>query len=114
MVNDILEARMPDFYRLGYSFGAKAMAAVMLIELGVGFLNQLPEPVIPYLELPYTEEECQPLLPEDDDEEMADGAEAEQQGGSGDNVAEGGDQNKSAEEENQDRAAKDEIHVEID
>ncbi|KAG5557181.1 hypothetical protein RHGRI_007450 [Rhododendron griersonianum] len=60
MVNDELEVRLPDFYRLDYAFGAKEMTGVMAIESGVYFLNQLPEPVILDLELPYTEEECQP------------------------------------------------------
>ncbi|KAG5557182.1 hypothetical protein RHGRI_007451 [Rhododendron griersonianum] len=44
---------------------------------------------------------------------MADGAAAEQQGRSGDNVAEGGDHDKSAEAENQDKAAEDEIHDQL-
>ncbi|KAG5516531.1 hypothetical protein RHGRI_037293 [Rhododendron griersonianum] len=69
MVNDELEARLPDFYKLGYAAGADAM----VVEADSIFLKQLPQPVIPNLELPYTEEECVPLPPEEDeDKEMAD------------------------------------------
>lgn len=57
MVNDELEARLPDFYKLGYAASADAMAGVMVIQLESGFLKQLPEPVVLNLELPYTEEE---------------------------------------------------------
>lgn len=32
MVNDEFEVRLPDFYRLGYAFGAKEMAGIMAIE----------------------------------------------------------------------------------
>ncbi|KAF7135137.1 hypothetical protein RHSIM_Rhsim08G0112500 [Rhododendron simsii] len=70
MINDELEARLPDFYKLGYAAGANAMVGVMVIQHESGFLKQLLEPVVPNLELPYTEEECQPLPPEDDDVEM--------------------------------------------
>lgn len=78
MVNDELEVRLPDFYRLGYDAGAEAMAGVMVIQPESGFLKQLPEPVIPDLELLYTEEECAPLPPEEDeDEEMAEASEVE-------------------------------------
>ncbi|KAF7153171.1 hypothetical protein RHSIM_Rhsim01G0167400 [Rhododendron simsii] len=56
--------------------GADGMAGVMVIQLESGFLKQLPEPTVSDLELPYTEEECLPLPPEDDDEEMI---EADQQ-----------------------------------
>lgn len=90
------------------------MAGVMVIEPGVGFLKQLPEPVVPDLELPYTEEECQPLPPEDEeDDEMADGSAVEEQGKSGGSKgreAEDGDgnQEKSAEMEHQEKAAEDE------
>ncbi|KAF7126485.1 hypothetical protein RHSIM_Rhsim05G0211400 [Rhododendron simsii] len=69
MVNDELEVRLPDFFKLGYAAGADAMAGVMAIQPESGFLKQLPEPVVPDLDLPYTEEECQPLPPEEDDEE---------------------------------------------
>lgn len=76
MVNDELEVRLSDFYRLGFAVGADAMAGVMAIQPESGFLKQLPELVIPDLELPYTEEECRPLpSEEDEDEEMADGGE---------------------------------------
>lgn len=55
------------------------------------------------------------MPPEDEeDDEMADGATAKEQGKSGDNAAEGGNQDKSTEAENQDKAAEDESHVEID
>lgn len=116
MVNDELEMRPPDFYKLGYAVGADAMAELMVIEPESGFLKQLLEPVLPNLELPYTEEECQPLPPEDDeDEEMADQAEIEQQQGrTGENVAKEGDHNKYVEAETQDKAAGDELHVQIE
>lgn len=71
MVNGELEVGLPDFYRLDYAAGAEAIARVMVIEPESGFSKQLPQPVVPDLELPYTKEECQPLPPEDDeDEEM--------------------------------------------
>ncbi|KAF7149920.1 hypothetical protein RHSIM_Rhsim02G0101700 [Rhododendron simsii] len=73
MVNDELEAQLPNFYKVGYASGANAMAGVMAIEPESGFLKQLPEPIVPDLELPYTEEECLPLPPKDDDEEMTEG-----------------------------------------
>ncbi|KAG5547937.1 hypothetical protein RHGRI_013575 [Rhododendron griersonianum] len=63
MVNDELETRLPDFFELGYAAGAEAMAGVLVVEADSKFLQQLPPPVIPDLELPYTEEECAPLLP---------------------------------------------------
>ncbi|KAG5528309.1 hypothetical protein RHGRI_029098 [Rhododendron griersonianum] len=52
MVNDELEARLPDFYKLGYAAGADAMAGVMVVEADSVFLKQLPQSVIPDLELP--------------------------------------------------------------
>lgn len=58
MVNDELEVRLPDFYRLGYAAGAKAMAGVMAIQPESGFLRQLPEPDVPDLELPYRRRVC--------------------------------------------------------
>ncbi|KAF7126442.1 hypothetical protein RHSIM_Rhsim11G0109500 [Rhododendron simsii] len=79
MVNDELEVRLPDFFKLGYAAGADAMAGVMAIQPESGFLKQLPEPVVPDLDLPYTEEECQPLPPEEDEEEMVDASAAEPQ-----------------------------------
>ncbi|KAF7123849.1 hypothetical protein RHSIM_Rhsim12G0055300 [Rhododendron simsii] len=72
MVNDELEVWLPDFFKLGYAAGADAMAGVMAIQPESGFLKQLPELIVPSLDLPYTEEECQPLPPEEDDEEMVD------------------------------------------
>lgn len=75
MVNEELEVRLPDFYKRGYAAGADAMVGVMVSQPESGFLKQFPEPVIPDLELPYTEEECALLPPEDDeDEEMAEGS----------------------------------------
>lgn len=98
MVNDELEIRLPDFYRLGYAAGAEAMAGVMAIQPESGFLRQLPEPDVPDLELPYTEEECAPLPPEEDeDEEMAKGTENE----------------KPAEGEGKDRATEAESQKEV-
>ncbi|KAF7123711.1 hypothetical protein RHSIM_Rhsim12G0099500 [Rhododendron simsii] len=79
MVNDELEVRLPDFYKLGYAAGADAMAGVMAIQPESGFLKQLPEPMVPDLDLPYTEEECQPLPPEEDDEEIIGASLAEAQ-----------------------------------
>lgn len=65
----------------------------MNIELKQGFFKNVLEPVTPDLELPYTEEESQPLPPEDEeDEEMTNGAVAE----------------------NHDKVAEDEPRVEID
>ncbi|KAF7153419.1 hypothetical protein RHSIM_Rhsim01G0111300 [Rhododendron simsii] len=90
MVNEELEVRLPDFFRLGFEAGAKAMAGVMAIEPQSGFLKQLPEPVILSLDLPYTEEECQPLPPGEDDEEMIVAPSAKPQGnveGATENVA---------------------------
>lgn len=85
MVNEVLMERLPDFYRRGYAAGAKEMSAVTYAHAESGILRQLPEPVIPDLELPYTEEECADLPPEEDeDEEMAE-AEAGK-----DKTAEGG------------------------
>ncbi|KAG5550330.1 hypothetical protein RHGRI_015328 [Rhododendron griersonianum] len=72
MVNDELETRLPGFFELGYAAGAEAMAGVLVVEADSKFLQQLPPPVIPDLRLPYSEEECAPLPPEEDeDEEMA-------------------------------------------
>ncbi|KAF7114130.1 hypothetical protein RHSIM_RhsimUnG0099000 [Rhododendron simsii] len=79
MVNDELEVRLPDFFKLRYAAGADAMAGVMAIQPESGFLKQLPDPIIPNLDLPYTEEECQPLPPEEDEEEMVDASAAEPQ-----------------------------------
>lgn len=39
MVNDELEARVPDFFKLGYDVGADAMAGVMVIEAYSVFLR---------------------------------------------------------------------------
>lgn len=103
MVNDELEVRLPDFYRLGYAAGADAMAGVMAIQPESGFLKQLPELVIPDLELPYTEEECQPLPPEEDeDEEIVDGGEKGQPADDDaqDKAAEANGQNEVAIEKN--------------
>ncbi|KAF7148248.1 hypothetical protein RHSIM_Rhsim03G0035300 [Rhododendron simsii] len=50
MVNDELEVRLPDFFKLGYAAGANAMAGVMAIQLESGFLKQLPEPIVPSLD----------------------------------------------------------------
>ncbi|KAG5547934.1 hypothetical protein RHGRI_013572 [Rhododendron griersonianum] len=68
MVNDELETRLPDFFELGYAAGAEAMAGVLVVEADSKFLQQLPPPVIPDLQLPYTEEECDPLPPEEDED----------------------------------------------
>ncbi|KAG5545492.1 hypothetical protein RHGRI_017851 [Rhododendron griersonianum] len=68
MVNDELETRLPGFYELGYAAGAKAMAGVLVVETNSTFLQELPPPVIPDLELPYIEEECAPLPPEEDED----------------------------------------------
>ncbi|KAG5553168.1 hypothetical protein RHGRI_011140 [Rhododendron griersonianum] len=68
MVNDELETRLPDFFELGYAAGAEAMAGVLVVETDSKFLQQLPPPVIPDLLLPYTEEECAPLPPEEDED----------------------------------------------
>ncbi|KAG5561520.1 hypothetical protein RHGRI_004532 [Rhododendron griersonianum] len=70
MVNDELETRLPDFYKLGYAAGAEAMAGVLVVEADSTFLQQLPPPVVPDLELPYSEEECAPLPPEEDEDEV--------------------------------------------
>ncbi|KAF7114526.1 hypothetical protein RHSIM_RhsimUnG0084400 [Rhododendron simsii] len=56
------------------------MAGVIAIQPESGFLKQLPEPIVPSLDLPYTEEECQPLPPAEDDAEMVDVPLAEPQG----------------------------------
>ncbi|KAG5516757.1 hypothetical protein RHGRI_037484 [Rhododendron griersonianum] len=80
IVNDELKLRLPDFYKLGYQAGAVAMVGVMVIELGTGFLNQLPAPMVPELDLPYTAEEWEPLPLEEDDEEGGAKATAEEQG----------------------------------
>ncbi|KAG5525280.1 hypothetical protein RHGRI_031831 [Rhododendron griersonianum] len=78
MVNDELEVRLPDFFKLGYAAGADAMAGVMIIQPESGFLRQFPKPIIPDLELPYTEKECAPLpLEEDEGEDMAEASEVE-------------------------------------
>lgn len=37
MVNDELEVRHPNFYRLGYAAGADSMAGEMAIHLNLGF-----------------------------------------------------------------------------
>lgn len=39
MVNDELEVRLPDFYKLGYAAGADAMAGVMVIQPESSFLK---------------------------------------------------------------------------
>lgn len=39
MVNDELEMRLLDFFKLGYVAGAEAMAGVMVIEPESGFLK---------------------------------------------------------------------------
>ncbi|KAG5516532.1 hypothetical protein RHGRI_037293 [Rhododendron griersonianum] len=60
-------------YEAGIKLGYAAGADAMVVEADSIFLKQLPQPVIPNLELPYTEEECVPLPPEEDeDKEMAD------------------------------------------
>lgn len=86
MVNDELSARLPDFYRVGYKAGSTAMAHFMNIEPEQGFFKNVPEPVNPDLELPYTKEEFRPLPPEDDED---DGAAAEGRDKSGGNASEG-------------------------
>ncbi|KAG5558331.1 hypothetical protein RHGRI_008306 [Rhododendron griersonianum] len=99
MVNDELEVRLSDFFRLGYAAGADAMAGVMAIQPESGFLKLLPEPVVPDLELPYTEEECAPLPPEEDEEEaMAEASGLEK-------PAEGEKQDKAADAEGPEEAA---------
>ncbi|KAG5545491.1 hypothetical protein RHGRI_017851 [Rhododendron griersonianum] len=62
------EADAKGFYELGYAAGAKAMAGVLVVETNSTFLQELPPPVIPDLELPYIEEECAPLPPEEDED----------------------------------------------
>lgn len=95
MVNKELEVWLSGFYRLGYAAGADAMAGVMAIQPESEFLKQLPEPVILDLGLPYTEEECVSLPPEEDDDELMVDAEA-----SGlEKPAEGKEQDKAAEAE---------------
>ncbi|KAG5550370.1 hypothetical protein RHGRI_015357 [Rhododendron griersonianum] len=91
MVNDALEERLPEFFELGYAAGAEAMATVLVVETDTQFRKQVPPPVIPDLRLPYTEEECAPLPPEEDEDEV---------------MAEASVQEKPAEgEKNQDQAA---------
>ncbi|KAG5524682.1 hypothetical protein RHGRI_031382 [Rhododendron griersonianum] len=62
------EADAKDFFELGYAAGAEAMAGVLVVEADSKFLQQLPPPVIPDLQLLYTEEECAPLPPEEDED----------------------------------------------
>ncbi|KAF7135551.1 hypothetical protein RHSIM_Rhsim08G0126400 [Rhododendron simsii] len=97
------------FYKLGYAAFVDEMAGVMVIEPELGFLKQLLEPVVPDLELPYTEEECQLLPPEEDEDEQMTDAERQQEG-IGENVAEGGGRGKFAKAEAQDKVAEDEIY----
>ncbi|KAG5521172.1 hypothetical protein RHGRI_033655 [Rhododendron griersonianum] len=100
MVNDALEERLPEFFKLGYAAGAEAMADVLVVETDNKFRQQLPPPVIPDLRLPYTEEECAPLPPEEyEDEEMAEASVQEK-------PSEGGEkQDQAAPAEGKDGAA---------
>ncbi|KAG5535796.1 hypothetical protein RHGRI_023536 [Rhododendron griersonianum] len=90
-------------------------ARILLFRQNGSFQSALPGPVIPDLELPYTEEECQPSPLEDEkDEEMVDGAIAKDQREFGGNATEGGGRDRSAKVEVQDKVAEDESHVKID
>ncbi|XP_058216136.1 uncharacterized protein LOC131327138 [Rhododendron vialii] len=82
MVNDEVKSRVPIAYRTGYKDGVKAACAVMQLEPDLNLTKSIPAPVTPELVLPYTEEECAPLPPEDfpdsdDDVEEVSGDEGE-------------------------------------
>ncbi|XP_058189243.1 uncharacterized protein LOC131306830 [Rhododendron vialii] len=65
MVNDAIKMRVPIAYRTGYKDGVKAACGVMQLEADMNLTKSIPAPVTPELVLPYTEEECAPLPPEE-------------------------------------------------
>ncbi|KAI8559768.1 hypothetical protein RHMOL_Rhmol04G0199700 [Rhododendron molle] len=62
MVNEHLREKVPIAYRAGYKAGVSAVGEGMQIELDLSRINAA---IVPELELPYTDEECAPLLDEE-------------------------------------------------
>jgi hypothetical protein len=91
MVNDEIKLRVPIAFRTGYKDGVKATCAVLNPDADLGLI---PAPVAPELVLPYTEEECAPLPPEEypeSEEDVEDLTEAEAEANAGDGGEKVGD-----------------------
>lgn len=65
MVNEELTKKMLISYRTGYKAGVRAACAVMQVEPDANFMKSIPVAEVPELNLPYTDEECAPLPPEE-------------------------------------------------
>lgn len=86
MVNEAVEFRVPIAYRMGYNDGVAAACGVLQLEADMNMTKSIPAAVVPELVLPYIDEECAPLPPEEfpeSDEEIEDIFDAEAEGGSG-------------------------------
>lgn len=86
MVNEAIEFRVPIAYRIGYKDGVKATCGVLQLEADLNMTKSIPGPSTPELVLPYTEEECAPLPPEEfpeSEEDIEDISDAEDGDGSG-------------------------------
>lgn len=85
MVNEEVQMRVPIAYRTGYKDGVKAACGVLQLEADMNLTKSIPATVIPELVLPYTDEECAPLPPEEfpeSDEDIEDPSDAEAKDGS--------------------------------
>lgn len=87
MVNEEVILRVSIAYRTGYKDGVAAAAGVLQLEANMNLTKSIPEAVVrPKLVLPYTEEECMPLPPEEfpkSEEEIEDVSDNDAEGGSG-------------------------------
>lgn len=87
MVNEEIILRVPIGYRTGYKDGVAAAAGVLQLEADMNLTKSIPAPVVPELNLPYTDEACAPLLleefPESDDEGFEDDVDLDVEDGSG-------------------------------
>lgn len=65
MVNDQVEVRVPIAYRRGYKDEVAAAFSVLQLEADMNLTKSIPAPVVPKLEISYTEAECALLPPEE-------------------------------------------------
>lgn len=90
MVNEEPVLRVPIAYRMGYKDGVGATAGVLQLEANMNLTKTIPAPVVPELNLLYTDEECALLPPEEfpeSDEEIKDVSDGDAEGGSGGKAA---------------------------
>lgn len=85
MVNEEVVLRVPIAYKTGYKDGVAAAASVLRLEANMNLTKSIPTAVVLDLNLPYTDEECAPLPPEEfpeSDEEIEDISDEDAEGGS--------------------------------